>query len=37
LKGKKYIQKIEERKYEKYLEKQRQQMKNHRPIEKSKI
>jgi len=37
LKGKKYIKKIEERNYEKYLEKQRKQMKNYRPKEKSKI
>jgi len=37
LKGKKFVQKIVERKYEKYLEKQRKQMKNYRPKEKSKI
>jgi len=37
LEGKKYIHKIEERKYEKYLEKQKKQMKNYRPKEKSKI
>jgi len=37
LKGKRFIQKIEERKYEKYLEKQRKQMKNYSPKEKSKI
>jgi len=36
-KGKKFIQKIKERKYEKYSEKQRKHMKNYRPKEKSKI
>jgi len=34
---KKYIQKIEERKHEIYLEKQRKQIRNYRPKEKSKI
>jgi len=34
---KKYIQKIEKRKHEIYLEKQRKQIRNYRPKEKSKI